>query len=96
MTEWWTDPRMLAAGNARGMAGGDPDALTASPTAGAVAGSTHVRPAVAVPDYGKLPGDLDAHAERLDVDVADLVAARRAEPTNVLGKLFDAIGRWAR
>lgn len=28
---WYTDPRMLAAGNARGLAGGDPDAMPVSP-----------------------------------------------------------------
>ena len=38
--DYTTDPRMLAAGNARGLPGGDPDAMEVSPTAGAVAGST--------------------------------------------------------
>ena len=28
---WWTDPRMLAAGNARSLPGGDPDRMPVSP-----------------------------------------------------------------
>lgn len=45
--DYTTDPRMLAAGNARGLAGGDRDAMPVSPTAGRVVGSTGVRPAPA-------------------------------------------------
>lgn len=32
MSEWWTDPRMLAAGNVRDIPGGDPDRLPVNPS----------------------------------------------------------------
>ncbi len=37
--DWTTDPLMLAAGNARGLPGGDPDAMDGSPTAGRIVGT---------------------------------------------------------
>jgi hypothetical protein len=61
MSAWWLDTRMLDAGDARGL----------------------TRPAAAdIPDAPprsprRISGDLDAAAERLGVDVADLVAMRR-------------------
>jgi hypothetical protein len=50
--DWSTDQRMLAAGNARALAGGDRDAMPISPTAGAVAGSGGVQ---AIPGQLALP-----------------------------------------
>lgn len=71
MKDWWTDTRMLAAGNARRLTGGDPMAMPVSPAA----------PDGTMPSYdprylASLAGDLDAHAARLGVPVETLVAAR--------------------
>lgn len=91
---WHTDPRMLAAGNARTLAGGEPLAIPANPTAGQVIG----------PDLGtlspisegmlsELSGDLDAHAERLGVPVELIVMAvnhrgRRRAPRRTLREVL--------
>lgn len=66
---WYHDTRMLAAGNARAIPGGDPAAMPVSPAA---PDGSH--PAVAPRD---LAGDLNASAARLGVDVTDLIRLRR-------------------
>lgn len=108
--DWWTDPRMLAAGNARGIpavpsrfpndpaarTAGDPD-FPVSDISGAVAGSSYTDPVVRVADLATLSGDMDAHAERLGIPVADLVAAVRSHRArSPIARLFSAMGRWAR
>jgi hypothetical protein len=71
MPEWHTDPRLLAAGNARGLPGGDPAATPGPDDLQNVAGWASV-------NRDDLTGDLDTAAARLGVNVADLVKMRRS------------------
>ena len=79
---WFTDARMLDAGDARGLK-----------RSGPVDDGDLVMP---VAEFGALTGDLDAHAARLGIDVATLVRLRargrgfHRRPARPLGEVLTA------
>jgi hypothetical protein len=76
--EFWKDPMVLAAGNARGLPGGDPDCPDSRTiNGGTIRGTTFNHPPITRGTLLSMSGDLADHAADLGVDVATLVAARR-------------------
>jgi hypothetical protein len=80
---WFTDPRMLNAGDARGL----------DHTAPADDGEL----VMSIGEFGAIDGDLDAHAARLGIDVATLVRLRargrgfHRRPARPLGEILTAL-----
>lgn len=80
---WFTDPRMLNAGDARGLDRSEP--------------ADDADLAVSAGEFGDLVGDLDAHAARLGIDVATLVRLRargrgfHRRPARPLGEILTAL-----
>lgn len=107
MVDFWKDPVMLAAGNVRGLPrtqtpdeqgrpqtkpGGDPDfPEDLAISDGTIRGNTYTEPVLHIPDLSTLTGDLNAHADRLGIPVAELVAARHTAGRGGLLDLLTAV-----